>query len=316
MGDSVLDVKAMLAAKASSSTRPSIEVDKEDDLTYDLGLLYAYDPSPLTAAQLGADPSAFLLQTARDNMQLLANKLYERLKGADDKSVIPLPPADMTLPREKKLPENAPLTRWEKFAKEKGIVKKKRSKMVWDETTQQWAPRYGFGRANNPKDTMRDWMVEAKAGDDGTVDPFEAKADERKMRLTKQKKQEERNRLEAAHAASKSSSSINLQKADRKAYLSQSIAAVQVSTASAGRFDKTVANEPSKTKGKRKTYETATSSEDARKDSVRAASVFSKMFPVSAGRSRTRRLEPSAPAKAVRPGPHGQARARGANIEP
>jgi len=269
----------MLAAKASSSTRPSIQVDKEDDLTYDLGLLYAHDPSPLDPEALAADPAAFLLQTARDNVQLLANKLYEQLKGAESKSAIPLPAPVFQLPREKPAPESAPLTRWERFAQEKGIVKKKRSKMVWDETTQQWAPRYGFGRANNPKDTVRDWLVEAKPGDDGSVDPFEAKADDRKARLSKQKRQEERNRLEAAHAASKGTSAINLQKTDRKQYLSQSIAAVQVSTASAGRFDKTVANEPSKTKGKRKVYETATSSDDVRKDAARAANVVSKMFP-------------------------------------
>ena len=146
-----LDVAAMLAAQASSSSRPSVEVEKEDDLTYDLGLLYAYDPSPIPKEELAADTSAFLLRTARDNMQLLVNRLYSiRTKG-----VINLPPPSTKLPREKPLPIDKALTRWEKFAKEKGIVKKKRSKMIWDEEKQQWAPRYGFGRANNPKDTTQ-----------------------------------------------------------------------------------------------------------------------------------------------------------------
>eukprot|EP00327_Prymnesium_parvum_P018752 CAMPEP_0113265360 /NCGR_PEP_ID=MMETSP0008_2-20120614/19457_1 /TAXON_ID=97485 /ORGANISM="Prymnesium parvum" /LENGTH=279 /DNA_ID=CAMNT_0000114167 /DNA_START=27 /DNA_END=866 /DNA_ORIENTATION=+ /assembly_acc=CAM_ASM_000153 len=216
-------------------------------------------------------------------MQLLSNKLYELLHAAHDKGAIPLPPPQFPLPREKPVPEAVPLTRWERFAKEKGIVKKKRSKMVWDEATQLWAPRYGFGRANNPKESTSDWLVEAKPGDDGSVDPFEAKADERKMRLSKQKKQEERNRLEAAHAASSRSSAINLQKDERRQYLSHSIAAAQVSTASAGRFDKTVANEPSKNKGKRQHYETATSSDDLRRDAQRTASVVSKMFPENKG---------------------------------
>lgn len=31
-----------------------------------------------------------------------------------------------------------PLCRWEKFAKEKGIKKRKRGKMVWDDTQQEW----------------------------------------------------------------------------------------------------------------------------------------------------------------------------------
>ena len=63
-----------------------------------------------------------------------------------------------------------------KFAKAKGIVKHKRSKMVWDEERQVWAPRFGYGRANNPKDKLQDWVIEAKPGDDPSVDPFEARA--------------------------------------------------------------------------------------------------------------------------------------------
>jgi len=207
-------------------------------------------------------------------MQLLVNRLYSiRTKG-----VINLPPPSTALPREKPLPIDKALTRWEKFAKEKGIVKKKRSKMIWDEEKQQWAPRYGFGRANNPKDTTQDWLVHAKPGDDGSIDPFEAKADEKKMRLTKQKKQEERNRLEATHSASLSAKS-GMQMSDRKQHLSNSIQAAQISTASAGRFDRVVANEPSKNKGKRQQYETATSRDANSNDEARAKKVVSKMFP-------------------------------------
>ena len=73
--------------------------------------------------------------------------------------------------------------------------------MVWDEAEQKWLPRYGYGRANNPKDTARDWLVVAKPGDDGSVDPFEEKADDRRKAQAKQKKQEARNQLEAAQAA-------------------------------------------------------------------------------------------------------------------
>merc|ERR1719440_140391 len=103
--------------------------------------------------------------------------------------MIELPPPTMLLPREKPLPEDKPQTRWEKFAKSKGIVKKKRSKMVWDEATQQWAPRYGYGRANNPKDDPKNWVVDAKPGDDGSVDPFEERSAQRKQKLDKQKRQ-------------------------------------------------------------------------------------------------------------------------------
>ena len=248
----------------------------------------------------------------------------------------------MQLPREKPLPEDKPATRWRKFAKEKGIVKKKRSKMVWDETSQQWAPRYGYGRANNPKDAPENWVVVAKPGDDGSVDPFEERAKERKSKLDKQKRQEERNRLEAAHAASvgggggggggRGSGGSSLAGRDeKKAYLKRAIASVQSSTASVGRFDPMLPNEPSRTAGKRKTYETGVGAAATERDAQRTAAVVSKMFPSQAAltrrpstgrslqrsRSSSQRRRPSARSAAAsararsRAAPGPRARARG-----
>ncbi|EOD28251.1 hypothetical protein EMIHUDRAFT_123316 [Emiliania huxleyi CCMP1516] len=199
--DGRLDVAQLLAQRAASSGRPSIEVEKEDDLEYDLAHLAAFDPAPLSAEALSADAEAHLLETARDNAQLMANRLYAILASQESKAVIRLPPPTTQLPREKPLPKPRPQTRWEKFAAEKGIVKKKRSKMVWDEAAGQWAPRYGFGRANKQDDPLKTWLVPAKPGEDGSTDPFEAAAGKRGEARAKQKRQEERNRLEAAHAA-------------------------------------------------------------------------------------------------------------------
>ena len=277
-----LDVRAMLAAAAAGikPSRPSSTVEREDDLEYDPGHLMAFDPSPVDEEAFKADPSAYLLRCARENAQLLTNHLYSML-GAS-KALIELPPPALLLPREKPLPQDLPQTRWEKFAKSKGIQKKKREKMVWDEATQQWAPRWGYGRANNAKDAPENWVVEAKPGDDGSVDPFEERADARKQK--KQKRQEERNRLEAAHAASVGQPAAakglgGQPRSDKKAYLKQAIAAAQVSTASVGRFDKALPNEPSKTAGKRKKYESATGKDVAERDAKRTAAVYSKLFP-------------------------------------
>lgn len=282
-----LDVRALLQAQAASSTRPSVVVDKEDDLQYDLGHLCAFDPTPVDAEALREDREGHLLRTARDNMQLLANQLYGLLANAQEKSVIRLPPPVTQLPREKPLPEARQLTRWEKFAKEKGIVKHKRSKMVWDEEKQVWAPRYGFGRANNPKDKMQDWVIEAKPGDDPNVDPFEARSAVRKVKHTKQKTQQERNRREASHAAGASSKGAGAgidknalkDKDDMKKYLGEAMSAAQVSTASVGRFDKMIRGEASRDKGKRKQYETATQQGASTKDTARSQQVFKRMFP-------------------------------------
>ena len=74
-----MDVRALLSAAsgAKASARPtSLVTDREDDLEYDLGHMCAYDPSPVDEARMAADQTAYLLQCARDNAQLLTNKLH------------------------------------------------------------------------------------------------------------------------------------------------------------------------------------------------------------------------------------------------
>ena len=305
-----MDVRKLLRDAASGSkaaSRPSTSVEKDDDLTYDLGHLYAYDPSPIDEAQWAEDQASYLKRTARENAQLLMNQLYGVLEAQQSKQMIELPPPTMLLPREKPLPEDKPKTRWEKFAESKGIVKKKRSKMVWDETTQQWAPRYGYGRANNFKDAPENWVVEAKPGDDGSVDPFEERSAARKQKLDKQKRQEERNRLEAAHAATigtgggggggrgQGGSALS-SKDEKKAYLKKAISAAQTSTASVGRFDKAVAGEPSKTAGKRKQYDAGIGKKSSQADAKRTKAVLDKLL-ADDGRHHTKVVDRTKAAK-------------------
>lgn len=47
------------------------------------------------------------------------------------------------------------MTRWERFAKTKGINKKKRPAMVYEEATGEYKPRFGYG-SKNPAD---DWCL-------------------------------------------------------------------------------------------------------------------------------------------------------------
>lgn len=56
--------------------------------------------------------------------------------------------------RAKPIPEAKKETKWEKFAKEKGIQKKKRARMIWDEQTNEWRPRWGYKRANGGIEDM------------------------------------------------------------------------------------------------------------------------------------------------------------------
>ena len=70
-----------------------------------------------------------------------------------------LPPPTTPLPREKPLPAKKEQTKWEKFAIKKGIKdKKKEGKLVFDEETQEWVPKWGYKGKN--KDGEGDWIVE------------------------------------------------------------------------------------------------------------------------------------------------------------
>lgn len=67
-------------------------------------------------------------------MQLIVNQLWEQpTERVEECIVAKLPAPSFVLPRTKKCPVPRPLTKWEKFALEKGIKKTKKDKKVFDE---------------------------------------------------------------------------------------------------------------------------------------------------------------------------------------
>ena len=103
-----------------------------------------------------------------------------------------LPKETSRLPREKKIPEPKSETKWEKFAKEKGIKKKKKERMVWNEQTQQFAPAWGYKRVAGGGIEEAGY-VEIKPGDDPFADPFTQARDDRKQKKMKNLTQQVRN---------------------------------------------------------------------------------------------------------------------------
>jgi regulator of ribosome biosynthesis len=74
-------------------------------------------------------------------------------------------------------------TRWEKFAKERGIAlnKNKRSQKVWDEATGTWMYRHGYNKAN---DATKEWpIMEIKEGQDPFEDPWQAQREAKKAKV-------------------------------------------------------------------------------------------------------------------------------------
>lgn len=100
----------------------------------------------------------------------------------EDSVIADLPPVASALPREKpvsvdlarcsslalvlilptsvlQLPKQAPMTKWEAFAKAKGIAPKpKKERLVFDDQTQEWVPRWGYKGKN--KQLEDQWIVE------------------------------------------------------------------------------------------------------------------------------------------------------------
>jgi regulator of ribosome biosynthesis len=131
---------------------------------------------------------------ARDVLQRLVGDLFALPSESDVNGRFALlPPGTTKFPRSLPLPSlTKPKTKWEQFAEEKGIKKRKRSKMVFDEQQDEWKRRHGYDRAN---DSTKIAIVEAKlssrAGE--TEDPFLKERKDKKARVEKNEMQRRRN---------------------------------------------------------------------------------------------------------------------------
>ncbi|KAI4275138.1 MAG: hypothetical protein LQ337_003431 [Flavoplaca oasis] len=145
------------ATDSTDTSKSAVIVTKPIPYTFDLGNLLVNDANPLPP-----NPSpAHLSTAARDCAQALINQLLTTcpITSSSDGVLMTLPPPTTPLPREKPLPAKKDQTKWEKFAAKKGIKdKKKEGKLVFDEETQEWVPKWGYKGRN--KDGEGDWIVE------------------------------------------------------------------------------------------------------------------------------------------------------------
>ncbi|OXV11017.1 hypothetical protein Egran_01223 [Elaphomyces granulatus] len=163
------------ASSTSAKSKPErlpITVSKPSPYIFDLGHLIAKDPNPLvipTTVPLNDSLKA----TARDGAQCLLNQLLTTCpitSSAKDGVLLTLPPPNTLLPRHKPVPTPKPPTKWELFARKKGIGKynakpgtaladkERRKKLVYDEATGEWVPRWGYKGKNKAEE--EDWLVE------------------------------------------------------------------------------------------------------------------------------------------------------------
>ncbi|ODV72952.1 ribosome biogenesis protein RRS1 [Cyberlindnera jadinii NRRL Y-1542] len=185
------------------SSKP-VTVEKLIPVSYDLGNLAVFDTNALENEKLSSNCSEreeYLQSIARDNTQLLINQILSLpLRTTTDNeatlTLVQLPEPITELPREKPLPKAKEPTKWELFAKKKGIkAKEKSGKMVYDEATGEWVPKWGYKGKN--KDLDDQWLVEiddkVKGTEDELIDPRSLNRAERKKLVKKNLLQQKRN---------------------------------------------------------------------------------------------------------------------------
>jgi len=162
----------------------TIQVEKLLDCRTDLGMLMCTDPNELDEKSFKSNKDKYLLDLTRDNVQILLNQVWElETDRVEECIVAKLPPPTYVLPRSRKCPVEKQLTKWEKFAKEKGIKKTKKDKKVFDTELDKWVPTYGFKRAQAEKD--KTWVLEVPKNADPMEDQFKKKLDVRSEKVAK-----------------------------------------------------------------------------------------------------------------------------------
>ncbi|XP_064406159.1 ribosome biogenesis regulatory protein homolog [Halichondria panicea] len=268
-----MEAESILAAQQAQYK--STEVEKEVELQFDVGNLLATDLNNLNEDELKKNRDEYLHTIMRDNTQLLLNKIWELPVEKTDEGLIlaQLPSPTTVLPREKRIPKPRPPTTWELFAKQKGIRKEKRSRMVFDEQAQEWKPRWGYNRVG---DTKQNWMMEVPDNADPNEDQFEKHSKERAEKIAKNEYQ----RLSNISKAEKGKRlkvplpppfTKNLGKHE----LTRALGTAKSSTASVGKFTPSLPKEPEQKREKKRRFAPVVG--DAGAEKQRSLDLLSKL---------------------------------------
>jgi regulator of ribosome biosynthesis len=228
-----MDVSDILASHAAKYQPTAVE--KDTPLTTDVTFLSVFDSNPIDEESYSENLEDHLQTLARDGVQTLLGDLFKLpTTSSPDGPMAQLPLPTTVLPRAKPLPKPKPLTKWEQFAKAKGIQHKNRDKKVWDEERQEWVNRWGKDGKNKEKEEQ--WITEVPMHADVDHDPAKVARDARKARVAKNERQQLQN---LARAQSSTTKTLD----ERKSDIDRTLASTRISTASMGKFDKKLEGE-------------------------------------------------------------------------
>ncbi|ESP03800.1 hypothetical protein LOTGIDRAFT_110056 [Lottia gigantea] len=279
-------VESILREEAEKESKyKTIFVEKDADVEIDEGNLLACDPNPIDVKLFKSNKDDFINNLARDNTQLLFNQLWMLpVERVDNTVLAKLPKAKTLIPREKRLPKPRPETKWEKFAKAKGIHKKKgKDKMAWDEQHKEFRPRYGYNRAN---DDTKDWLIEMKSNAADDEDPFEKRITERKERRAKNELQRLRNIARSQYGGKVPGVGLTPVEKPNKDQLGRALVLAKKSTASLGKFTERLPKEKNTVKGKKRKFEPCVGDMKKEKDKqLRILKTLSHAVPINVAKA-------------------------------
>lgn len=246
-------------------------------VSVDIGNLFAFDPRPVDTTELRKSKEAYLKRLCQQSTQLIVNQLFELPQERVENVIIAkLPKGTTMMPREKPLPKADPMTKWEKYAKMKGIQKKKKSRMVFDEAHNEWRPRWGYGRKN---DSTKDWLIEIKKNEDPDQDFFAKRTTEKNERVAKNELQRLRN---VARSSKKKVPGVGLtptidDKNPDKIELKKALNIAKRSDASLSKFSDKIKNEDKATRGLGKKRKFESNFADNKGEKERQLKIFEKI---------------------------------------
>ena len=178
------------------------EEEKRENIFYDTRRLVIIDSNNILNQKNNEKEltETIMINKAKKNYISFASTLFDLLlkqQGKEKEDLdydkapdeLTLPEAILTLPRSLPIPVAKPLTKWEKYKQEKGIIQRKRSRMVYSEEVGDWVPRWGRGSVKKIQDQMN-WVMEEK---EPGVNPFEQKSNEKQLAKAKQLKSQMKN---------------------------------------------------------------------------------------------------------------------------
>lgn len=235
------------------------------------------------ARQLPRVNEDLLLRKAAEGTTQLLRELWKLpIENTDVGPMAKLPSVETKLPRALPPPPPKQMTKWEQFARERGIgPKSKRSRKVFDEATGEW--KYLTGSVENKANAgPESWpIIEVKKNDDPMQDPWERLREEKKTRVGKNTEARMRNAERSGQLTKGSANKMvkNQKRLEKQRELTReterkngitapagvptdfgtnqkrgknstqlALKATQTSTASLGRFDKMLEGEPERKK--------------------------------------------------------------------